>query len=68
MYVLIACLYHEDRIKNSRQNMETFFPPIISLFGFFPDAQGQLISQLVVGIAKFRTRPRLHACARYLRV
>ena len=35
---------------------------------FFSDAEGQLTQQVVVGSAKFLTRPRFQACPRYLQV
>ena len=48
VYVLVTCKYEMDLIKNSREKVATRFP-IISLWGFFSDAQGQLTPQSVVG-------------------
>ena len=42
MYVLITCKYEKDPIKNSRKKRDDFVFPIISLWEFFSDAQGQL--------------------------
>ena len=48
MYVIVTCKYEMDPIKHSREKVATPFFIIISLWGFFSDAQGQLPPQLVV--------------------
>ena len=41
MYVLITCKYQKDHTLNMRQSGDTIFP-IISLWGYFLDVQGQI--------------------------
>ena len=48
MYVIVTCKYEMDPIKHSRAKVATPFFIIISLWGFFSDAQGQLHPQSVV--------------------
>ena len=43
--VIVTCKYEKDPIKNSRENAETLFFPIIYLY-FLSDAQGQLLRSL----------------------
>ena len=42
--------------------------PIISLWEFFLDAQGQLPPLSVSDLAEIRTRPRFYVCPRYMQV
>ena len=48
MYVIVTCKYEMDPIKHSREKVATPFFIIISLWGYFSDAQGQLHPQSVV--------------------
>ena len=47
MHVLVICKNEDDSIKNKKLERLQHFP-IISLCGFFPDAQGQLTPQSLV--------------------
>ena len=49
MYVIVTCKYEMDPMKNSREKVATTFFSIISLWGFFSDAQRQLTPQSVIG-------------------
>ena len=40
MYVLIACRYEKDQMKNSGGNVKTSFSPLL-VYGIFSNAQGQ---------------------------
>ena len=46
--VLVTCKNEEDALKNNGARVATTFFPIISLWDFFPDAQGQLTPQFEV--------------------
>ena len=40
-HVLITCKYQKDQIKNNQEKVDTIFP-IISLWGYSLDVQGQI--------------------------
>ena len=48
MYVIVTCKYEMDPIEQRRELVATPFFIIISLWGFFSDAQRQLPPQSVV--------------------
>ena len=67
MPVLVTSNFDDDSIKNERASMETPFSHYKSMV-IFLDAQVHLTLSRGSDLAEIRTRPRFHACPRYLQV
>ena len=65
MHDLIACKYEKDQMKNSGENVMTFFSPL-QVYGIF--FRGSRAANSVVHLFEFRTHSSSYVYHRYLQV